>query len=210
MCHFSSCQWGGVPAILNIICMFVRHESEAQSLSPHYNKKVGKHFSIPSVPSPFAPLSSPGWRVCPHLCWDNLLEYPDFPSWICLKEINGHYVAKLIPNRNCHDLVSQLIELTQRETPPKAIPDLIITFQWDMKHKTDKTIWSSKPFCSFSLSQQSWSADIWHAHCSRQSKTWFSKQSLSWKKNLSLKKKRVLKTSEFFLKKTLSFEKNLS
>ena len=94
-------------------------------------------FSIPSVPFPFAPLSSPGWRVCPHLCWDNLLEYPDFPSLICLKEINGHYVAKLIPNRNCHYLVSQLIELTQGETPPKAIPDLIITIQWDMKHKTD-------------------------------------------------------------------------
>ena len=117
--------------------MFIRHESEAQSLSPHYNKKVGKHFSIPSVPFPFAPLSSPGWRVCPHLCWDNLLEYPDFPSLICLKEINGHYVAKLIPNRNCHYLVSQLIELTQGETPPKAVPDLIITIQWDMKHKTD-------------------------------------------------------------------------
>ena len=46
----------GVPAILNIICIFIRHESEAQSLSPHYNKKVGKHFSIPAVPSPFAPL----------------------------------------------------------------------------------------------------------------------------------------------------------
>ena len=29
-----------------------------------------------------------------------------------IKEINGHYVAKLIPNRNCHYLVSQLIELT--------------------------------------------------------------------------------------------------
>ena len=137
MCHLPSYQRGGVPAILNIMCMFIRHESEAQSLSPHYNKKVGKHFSIPSVPFPFAPLSSPGWRVCPHLCWDNLLEYPDFPSLICLKEINGHYVAKLIPNRNCHYLVSQLIELTQGETPPKAVPDLIITIQWDMKHKTD-------------------------------------------------------------------------
>ena len=85
MCHLPSCQRGGVPAILNIMCMFIRHESEAQSLSPHYNKKVGKHFSIPAVPFPFAPLSSPGWRVCPHLCWDNLLEYPDFPSLICLK-----------------------------------------------------------------------------------------------------------------------------
>ena len=25
---------------------------------------------FPSLPSRFAPLSSPGWRVCPHLCWD--------------------------------------------------------------------------------------------------------------------------------------------
>ena len=65
MCHLPSYQRGGVPAILNIMCMFIRHESEAQSLSPHYNKKVGKHFSIPAVPFPFAPLSSPGWRVCP-------------------------------------------------------------------------------------------------------------------------------------------------
>ena len=77
--------------------MFIIHESEAQSLSPHYKKKVGKHFSIPSVSSPFAPLSSPGWRVCPHLCWDNLLEYPDFPSLICLKEINGHYCGQVHP-----------------------------------------------------------------------------------------------------------------
>ena len=84
MCQISSYQWGGVPAILNIICMFIRHESEAQSLSPHYDKKIGKHFSIPSVPSPFVPVSSPGWRVCPHFCWDNLLEYPDFPSLIRL------------------------------------------------------------------------------------------------------------------------------
>ena len=78
--------------------MFIRHESEAQSLSAHHNKKVGKHFSIPSVPFPFAPLSSPGWRVCPHLCWDNLLEYPDFPSLICLiKEINDHYCGQIHP-----------------------------------------------------------------------------------------------------------------
>ena len=77
--------------------MFIRHESEAQSLSAHSFKKVGKHFSIPSVPSPFAPLSSPGWRVCPHLCWDNLLEYPDFPSLICLKEINDHYCGQIHP-----------------------------------------------------------------------------------------------------------------
>ena len=30
---------------------------------------------FPSLPSPFAPLPFPEWRVCPHLCWDNLLLY---------------------------------------------------------------------------------------------------------------------------------------
>ena len=53
MCHLPSYQRGGVPAILNIMCMFIRHESEAQSLSPHYNKKVGKHFFHPFSSLPF-------------------------------------------------------------------------------------------------------------------------------------------------------------
>ena len=97
MFHFFSYQWGGIPAVLNIICMSIRHERKEQHLSTHYNKKVGKHFSIPSVPSPFAPLSSPGWQVYPHLCWDNLHEYPNFPSLICLKEINGHYCGQIHP-----------------------------------------------------------------------------------------------------------------
>ena len=79
------------------VIMFMSHESEAQSVSAHYNKKVGKHFSIPRVPFPFAPLSSPGWRVWRHLCWDNLLEYPDFPNLIYLKEINGHYCGQIHP-----------------------------------------------------------------------------------------------------------------
>ena len=32
---------GGVPAILDIIYLFLWHESEAQGLSAHSNKKVG-------------------------------------------------------------------------------------------------------------------------------------------------------------------------
>ena len=53
----------------------------------------------PPLLSRFARLSS--WRVCPHLCWDNLLVYPDFPGFICLNEINGHSCGqflKFIPN----------------------------------------------------------------------------------------------------------------
>ena len=48
-------------------------------------------------PSPFAPLSSPGWRLGPHFCWDNLLVYPDLPSFICLNEINSHSRGQIHP-----------------------------------------------------------------------------------------------------------------
>ena len=50
MCHFSSYLEGGVPAILDIIYVFLWHESEAQRLSAHCNKQVEKHFSLPSLP----------------------------------------------------------------------------------------------------------------------------------------------------------------
>ena len=40
MCHFSSYWGGGVPAILEKIYVFLWHESEAQDLSAHCNKKV--------------------------------------------------------------------------------------------------------------------------------------------------------------------------
>ena len=42
MCLLSSCR--------EIICVFLRHESEAQSLSAPCNKKVRKHFSLLSLP----------------------------------------------------------------------------------------------------------------------------------------------------------------
>ena len=71
MCHSSS-YWGwGVPAILDIIYVFLWHESEAKGLSASLLTATRKLENIfPSLPSRFAPLSSPGWRVCPHLCWD--------------------------------------------------------------------------------------------------------------------------------------------
>ena len=37
-----------------------------------------KHFSLPSLPlALFYPRE---WRVCPHLCWDNILVYLVFPA----------------------------------------------------------------------------------------------------------------------------------
>ena len=37
------------------------------------------------------------WRVCPHLCRINLLVYLNFPSLICLNEINGHSCGQIYP-----------------------------------------------------------------------------------------------------------------
>ena len=80
---------------------------------------------FPSLPSRLVPLLSPEWRMCAlTFAGINLLVYLDFPSLICLNEINGH--SKFIPNWNCHYWVSQQTELTQSETPPIAITDSII------------------------------------------------------------------------------------
>ena len=66
MCHFFSYQLEGAPVIQDIIiCVFLRHESEAQSLS--------------------APLSSPGWWVCPQLCWDKFSWASGFSYYYMLK-----------------------------------------------------------------------------------------------------------------------------
>ena len=56
----------------------------------------------------------------------NLLVYLDFPSLMCLNELNATLVAKFIPNWNCHYWVSQRNRTTQSETPPTAITDSII------------------------------------------------------------------------------------
>ena len=63
--------------------------------------RLGFYFHTYNISLQFPPLllhfSSPGWQVYPHLCWDNLHEYPNFPSLICLKEINGHYCGQIQP-----------------------------------------------------------------------------------------------------------------
>ena len=105
------------------LCVFLRHESKEHRLSAQCNKRT----FLPSLPSPFAFPSSPGWRVCPHLCWDNLHVYRDFPSFICL---NGHSCGQIYPMQTgivMIILVAQQTELTQSETPPTAITDSIIT-----------------------------------------------------------------------------------
>ena len=68
MCHFSS-YWGeGVPAIRDIILYFYDMKARHKASLLTATRKLENIF--PSLPSRFAPLSSPGWRVCPHLCWD--------------------------------------------------------------------------------------------------------------------------------------------
>ena len=47
----------------DIICVFLKHEIEAQSPSAHRNREIMKHFSLPFLPFSFSPLYSPGWRA---------------------------------------------------------------------------------------------------------------------------------------------------
>ena len=72
---------------------------------------------FPSLPFPLAPLSSPGWRVCPHLCW-------------CLMCLKWNKRPLLWPNLSQTGIViigyPRETELTQSETPPTAITDSII------------------------------------------------------------------------------------
>ena len=72
MCHLPSYQRGGVPAILNI----------------NKNRKLENIFPSLQFPSLLLHFHLPDGGCAlskPHLCWDNLLQYPDFPSLICLK-----------------------------------------------------------------------------------------------------------------------------
>ena len=74
MCHLPSYQRGGVPAILNI----------------NKNRKLENIFPSLQFPSLLLHFHLPDGGCAlskPHLCWDNLLEYPDFPSLICLKVV---------------------------------------------------------------------------------------------------------------------------
>ena len=95
-----------------VIYVFLWHESEAQGLSAHWNKKVGKHFPLPSL-----------------LFWLHfhlpLLDFLDFPSLICLNEINGHFCGQIYQT-GIHCRVSQQTKLTPSKTTPTAITDSIM------------------------------------------------------------------------------------
>ena len=95
----ASANWPSNTWAMKIICMFTRHESEAQSLSPHYNKKIGKHF-FPSLQFPSFLLHfhlPDGGCALTFAGIISSVEYPDFPNLICLKEINGHYCGQVHP-----------------------------------------------------------------------------------------------------------------
>ena len=49
----------------------VTHESEAQGLLPRVTRQSETFYHRE-------------WRVCPHLCWDNVLEYLVFPALYAL------------------------------------------------------------------------------------------------------------------------------
>ena len=53
---------------------------------------------FPSLPSRLVPLLSPEWRMCAlTFAGINLLVYLDFPSLICLNEINSHSCGQIYP-----------------------------------------------------------------------------------------------------------------
>ena len=50
------------------ICVFMTRKRGTRPPLLTATRKFENIF--PSLPSRLAPLSSPEWRVCPHLCWD--------------------------------------------------------------------------------------------------------------------------------------------
>ena len=135
MCHFSSYWGGGVPAILEIIYVFLWHESEAQGLSAHCSlqQESWKTF-FPPIPPVLLHFHLPDGGCALTFAGKKLL---DFPSLICLNEINGHSCGQIYPKLEfSHYWVSQQTELTQSKTPPTAITDSIILSEgtWSMKN----------------------------------------------------------------------------
>ena len=70
-CFISPAAVKSLPAIREIICVFLRHKGEAPSLSAHCKKKFRTEFTLLSFP--FASFYSLGWRVCPLLCLDRII-----------------------------------------------------------------------------------------------------------------------------------------
>ena len=126
----------------NYICVFMTRKRSTRPLCS-LQQESWKTFS-PLFPPVWLHFYLPNGGCALTFAGINLLVYLNFPSLICLNEINGHsldekmdllqicsaqkwckFVAKFIPNWNCHYWVPQQTELTQSETPPAAI-----TTQW--------------------------------------------------------------------------------
>ena len=137
MCHFSSYWGGGVPAIRDIIyCVFKTWKRGTRPLCSLQQESWKTFF--PPFPPVLLHFHLPDGGCALTFAGINLLVYLDFPSLICLNEINGHaLVAKFIPKWNCHYWVSQQTELTQSKTPPTVITDSIIQSKgtWSINKK---------------------------------------------------------------------------
>ena len=96
MCHFSSYLEGGVPVILDIIYVFLWHESEAQGLLCSLQQESLKTF-FPPFPPVWLHFHLPNGGCALTFIGKNLLVYLDFPSLICLNEINGHSCVQIYP-----------------------------------------------------------------------------------------------------------------
>ena len=96
MCHFSSYWGGGVPAIRDIIyCVFKTWKRGTRPLCSLQQESWKTFF--PPFPPVLLHFHLPDGGCALTFAGINLLVYLDFPSLICLNEINGHSCGQIYP-----------------------------------------------------------------------------------------------------------------
>ena len=119
MCHFSSF-WGSYCHPAHYICAFMTWKRGTRPLCS-LQQESWKTFSLP-FPSLWLHFHLPDGGCALTFAAINLLVYLDFPSLMCLNELNGHSCGQIYPKLE----LSLLGRATQSESPPTAITDSII------------------------------------------------------------------------------------
>ena len=96
MCHFSSYWGGGVPAIRGIICCVFKTWKRGTRPLCSLQQESWKTF-FPPFPPVLLHFHLPDGGCALTFAGINLLVYLDFPSLICLNEINGHSCGQIYP-----------------------------------------------------------------------------------------------------------------
>ena len=96
MCHFSSYLGGGVPAIRDIIYVFLSARKRSTRPLCSLQQESWKTFS-PHFPSVWLHFYLPNGGCALTFAGINLLMNLDFPSLICFNEINSHSCGQIYP-----------------------------------------------------------------------------------------------------------------